>query len=399
MRVAIYYPWVYLTSGVERTIAEIAKRSKHKVTIFTNHFDPKNTYADFKDLKVIQLAYIPVARNIFSVTRAAVTIALQKIDLSSFNALLVHSDGLGDLILSLNRNIPVVCFCHTPLRPVFDKDYRKRILKDYRGIWRICFLVTSIAFKIIDQLLWRNYQYVIFNSKESLRRAKTGGLLRFFTRRYEILHPGVAHYKPSWKYKPYFLIAGRIMWTKNIELGIQSFIRFKRVHPNCSAFRLIIAGQVDQKSKAYLKKLIRITRTRKDINLVIFPSEKRLKKLYSYCWTVVLTSFNEDWGLTLLEANAHGKPTIAVNRGGPKESQLHGITGYLLRPNAAEFSKKMALLAQNKTLTNNMGHQAYINSKKYNWSSFVKKLDTVLDTVINAQKTLPLVSRIKENLL
>jgi hypothetical protein len=43
MKVALYYPWVYLTSGAERTILELTGRSRHEWTIFTNRFEPENT--------------------------------------------------------------------------------------------------------------------------------------------------------------------------------------------------------------------------------------------------------------------------------------------------------------------------------------------------------------------
>ena len=44
MKVALYYPWVYLTSGAERTILELTAHSRHQWTIFTNRFDPDGTF-------------------------------------------------------------------------------------------------------------------------------------------------------------------------------------------------------------------------------------------------------------------------------------------------------------------------------------------------------------------
>lgn len=378
MKVALYYPWIYLTSGVERVIVELVKRSKHDYTIFTNRFDRPNTYADFNSLKVIQLSRVPVQRDLVSVARAAVTVALQRINLSSFDVLFVHSDGLGDLILLRNTDIPVVCFCHTPLRPVFDEIYRKHAVKRISGGARMMFYMTSAAFKYIDQFLWRRYRYVIFNSRETLRRAKEGGLLHGLKGKYEILHPGITIQKPSWIYKPYFFLPGRIMWTKNIELAIRSFIRFKRIAPRHQNFRLIIAGQVDAKSRLYVKKLRKIIQKRGDVTVIVSPSEKKLKKLYTECWAVLLTSFNEDWGLTLLEGNSFGKPSITVNIGGPKESQIDGVTGFIANANTQSLSQKMALLAGNERLTKKLGASAYHNVKQYGWEHFVRRIDQIL---------------------
>jgi hypothetical protein len=50
MKMALYYPWIYLKSGVERTILETIKRSEYEYTIFTNHYD-KSRY--FNHLRLI----------------------------------------------------------------------------------------------------------------------------------------------------------------------------------------------------------------------------------------------------------------------------------------------------------------------------------------------------------
>ena len=190
LNIADFYPWVYLTSGVERTILEICRRSRHRHTIFTNHFDPGNTSPEFRELEVIRLSHIPVDRGLGSVLKAAAVIGLQKVDFSSYDILLVHCDGLGDLILRPQPPIPAVCFCHTPLRPVFDSQYRDRALERYSGFSRLLFNVFSAGFRHLDQRMWCRYRYVFFNSQESRMRADRGGLLRGLEGRYEILHPG-----------------------------------------------------------------------------------------------------------------------------------------------------------------------------------------------------------------
>jgi len=241
MNIAHYYPWVYLTSGVERVILEICRRSKHQHTIFTNHFDQDNTFPEFQDLDVVQLPRISVNRDIGPVFKAAITIAFQSMDFSSFDALVVHSDGLGDLILSRHLKIPVVCFCHTPLRPVFDNHYRSRALERYRGARRLLFYIFSAGFKVIDRYMWHRYRYIFFNSNETRKRAEHGGLLRDKDGRYEVLHPGIDWNanQPIWRYEPYFLLLGRIMWTKNIETAINAFVYFKSNFPINECFRRV----------------------------------------------------------------------------------------------------------------------------------------------------------------
>ena len=60
---------------------------------------------------------------------------------------------------------------------------------------------------------------------------------------------------------------------------------------------------------------------------------------------VVYTPTNEHFGIVPLEAMAAGRPVLACNSGGPRESVLHGATGFLAEPDAAAFARAMAHLA------------------------------------------------------
>ena len=379
MKVALYYPWIYLKSGVERTILETVKRSKHEYTIFTNHYDKKGTYHEFKNLKVLELRKIPVRRNIVSVLLAAIVILFQKIDLRSFDLFMVHSEGLGDLILFRNAKIPTICYCHTPLRPVFDNEYKKLSLKKRSLLNKIYFYLFSKIFKFIDRYLWQKYDLVIFNSQESLKRARNGGLLVESTK-HNVIYPGIDTKKniPSWKFENYFLAVGRIMWTKNIELAIRAFEVFEKRHKNKN-FKLIIAGQVDQKSNDYFQNLQKMSGKNTGINFFTNPDDKKIQSLYRNCYAFLATAFNEDFGLTIIEANSYGKPVIAVNSGGFKESQINGTTGFLVNATPNNFADKMLILARNRKLTNQLGKNAREHSKLFDWNLYIKNLDGVME--------------------
>jgi glycosyltransferase involved in cell wall biosynthesis len=381
MKIALYYPWIYLKSGVERTILETVKRSRHSYTIFTNHYDREGTYPEFKKLEVNELERIPVRRNIWSVVQASIIILFQKIDLQKFDLLLVHSEGLGDLILPRNNKIPTICFCHTPLRPVFDTEYKIRSREKESFVRKTIYQLLDFLFQITDKVLWKKYNYIFFNSMESLKRAKKGRLLSK-SAKYEILHPGIdwKNIKPTYVFRKYFLLPGRIMWTKNIELAIDNFILFeKRLKGN--SFKLIIAGQVDKKSAEYFARLKLFARKSKNIYFVTNPSDKRLNNLYADCYAVLATSFNEDWGLTPIEANAHGKPVLAVKKGGFKESQINGVTGYLTDGNKGTLAESMYKLATDAGLTRKLGISSRNNAKRYDWELFISVFDHRINNV------------------
>jgi glycosyltransferase involved in cell wall biosynthesis len=390
LKVACYYPWVYLQSGVERTILEFCQRSRHKYTIFTNHFEADATFPEFRTLNVVVLSDVPVQRNLFSVLQAAATIATQKLDLAGYDALLVHCEGLGDLAMNRASPIPAACFCHTPLRPVFDPEYRLRAAQRYPGIGsRLMFNLFSAGFRKIDQRMWSRYRYVFFNSEESRGRAERGGLLRSLNSRHEVLHPGIdwCELRPTWTYERYFLVAGRIMWTKNVELAIEAFAQFVQLSSDYSDFRLVIAGHVDEKSKKYLANLREAAAGLSQIEFIVSPSDEVLHRLYANCYALLFPPFNEDWGIVPLEANAFGKPVIATAFGGPKESQHDAETGFLVPPQADAFAAAMARLANDEQLVRQFGRTARAQAHQWDWSSVVRRADDILEAIASGSNT------------
>jgi glycosyltransferase involved in cell wall biosynthesis len=74
---------------------------------------------------------------------------------------------------------------------------------------------------------------------------------------------------------------------------------------------------------------------------------------------VVLTSHNEGTPLSLIEAQFCGKPVVATNVGGVKDTLLDGESGFLVPPgNADAFAEKLVLLMKDEALRNRMGKKA-----------------------------------------
>ncbi|GBE57316.1 D-inositol 3-phosphate glycosyltransferase [bacterium BMS3Abin01] len=380
MKVALYYPWVYLRSGVERMMLELVQRSRHDWIIFTSHYFPEQTFPGYREVALVELAEVPVSRGYSAVCQAGVTILKQKIDLDDFDALVVSSEGLGDFITFRNHSVPVICYCHTPLKIVHDSHTRDRYLQENRRM-KVPFLVFSGIFKFFDKLAWRYYDYVFCNSNEVKRRILKSGLAP--AGKIEVLSPGLdlQVMKPGWEYQRYFVVVGRIKWWKNLELAINSFLEFKRAHPEFNDFQLQIVGMVEAGSEFYFEKLQELARGRDDIVFKRDPGEQELLAAYRYSYCLLFPSINEDWGMTPIEAMGFGKPVVAVNLGGPTESIINGVTGLLVEPEAKEFAAAMARLAADPGMVRRMGEAGVSHVQKYDWSHFVDRFDSYLDSL------------------
>ncbi|MHB8168793.1 MAG: glycosyltransferase [Thermoleophilia bacterium] len=378
MRIALYYPWVYLRSGVERMILETVRRSRHEWVVFTSHYDRGQTFAELGELPVVELKRLSVDRGYSFVAGAALTIMKQKIDLGGFDALVVSSEGLGDFITFRNHDIPVVCYCHTPLAVVHDPFMRKAYLDGNRRMVPYYHFFAG-AFKFFDRYAWKRYDHVFCNSEESRRRVLDARLAG--PERIEVLNPGldVQLLKASDEFQREFLVVSRFKWVKNLELAVRAYKEFRLRHPQYADFRLRIMGLVEPRSVEYYNWLWELAGDQEGIVFERDPSEEEILAAYASCYCLLFTSPNEAWGMVPLEAMGAGKPVIAVNRGGPVESIISGETGILSEEDPAGFADAMARLAADEQLARRMGAAGSERVQMYDWDRFVGRLDDYLD--------------------
>jgi glycosyltransferase involved in cell wall biosynthesis len=378
-RVALYYPWIYLTSGAERTILELTAWSRHTWTLFTNHFEPETTFPGFGDRQVVRLREVAVRRSMGAVTAAAWRIASQQLPITGYDALVVMCEGVGDLVLFRSAIRPSYCICLTPLRAAFDPEYRRRAEEQRGPFARVVLRAGLSAFRLADRRAWRSYTRIFCISEEVKRRALKGRLAPASA--LEVLHPGIGirGLAPSDVFHPFFLVPGRLMWTKNVELAIAAFEEFRTRSAEGREFRLVIAGAVDRKSEPYLAALRARAAGLHGVEFRIAPSDAELRELYRTCYAVLFPSFNEDWGIVPIEGMSFGKPVVATDRGGPREIVRPEVEGFLEEPEPMAFAGRMVDLAHSPSLARAMGRAAFTRSRAFSWDTFAARIDQAIE--------------------
>jgi len=376
MKVALYHPWIYLKSGLERTVLELARRSRHDWVLYTSHYDCEGTYPELKAQQVVEVDRVSVKRSYGAVLGASVRIARTRLPDDGAAVLVVCCEGVGSFIGIRNAKRPLLNLCFTPLRAVYDAEYRRRHLARQGGKRNLALIIEK-TFRIVDRLLWRRYTAVVCISDAVRERVIEGGL--WPADRLPVYYPGIdaEAIRPSDLFEPFFFLPGRIMWTKNIELGIAAFLQFRQAVGG--PWRLVIAGMVDDKSTAYHAQLLRLAGGDPHVEFRIGPSDAEMQDLYERCTGVLFTPFNEDLGLTPMEAMARGKPVVAVDSGGPREIVAHQVTGYRVPADANSFAVAMQLLVADPERARAMGRAGAERVTRYTWQRFVREMDDMID--------------------
>ncbi len=374
MKIALYFPWLQATGGAEKTILEHVKRSKHDITIYTNFYDPKLTFPEFKQLKVVALNQKKLAKaSYLQVFKICIANLFTKIPLEKYDAFLVHTSGFGELSTIFNKKIPTAVFCHTILRGL--RDSKELYFSRYPQPIRLFALLSAQIYAFFEKLAWKNFSVVACNSNNTRNRIAKAKLAENI----KVIHPGVnpEEFSPG-RFDKYFLTVGRINFYKRTLLAIESFKEFKKQNKR---FKLVIAGSIGKKDEAYFEEVKKAIDNDSDIKLVLNASTSEIKKLYENCYAFLFTAHDEDWGLVNLESMVAGKPVISVAEGGPLEQVKNGETGFLVKADATLFAEKMSLLARDEKLARKMGSLGRARVKRYSWDIYAKEMDNAIDSL------------------
>ncbi|MBV9291908.1 MAG: glycosyltransferase [Frankiales bacterium] len=377
MKFALYHPWTYLPGGVERLLVELVSKSSHDWTIWTHHYDPDSTFPELRDMDVRELnPRVSVRRSLGHLVKAARTIASTEIPDVEARALLVSSEGLGDFIVNKTM-LPAAAYCHTPLKILHDPVTRAA-LSASRPQQAAAVRMLGPGFTSLDRRMWRRYRHAFVNSHETLRRCETAGLIP--NGRMELLYPGVdmKHFhEDGAPREDFLLVAGRIMWQKNIELAIDVVRELER---RGRPTRLVIAGGLDDKSRPYLAQL-RARAASLNVEFVLNPTDERLTHLYSTCAALVYTPPNEDFGIVPLEAMACGAPVLAVGSGGPTETVANHVSGWLLDNDVTAFADVAEKVLERPAWVAPMRSAARLRAAQFRWDTFTSRIDAVMEAI------------------
>jgi len=127
----------------------------------------------------------------------------------------------------------------------------------------------------------------------------------------------------------------------------------------------------------YMQQISRTVNSLKLANVVrllgVLPEKEKLEYL-SWCDTLVLPSYHEAFGLTMLEAMARGKPVIATETIGGKWLVKHNETGFLVRVGDSDgIASSLARLLQEPEVKYQMGQKALEHASRFNIRNMIEK--------------------------
>ncbi|BDA40824.1 Alpha-1,3/1,6-mannosyltransferase ALG2 [Coccomyxa sp. Obi] len=193
--------------------------------------------------------------------------------------------------------------------------------------------------------------------------------------------------------KRVFLSINRFERKKNLGLAVHAFGILQEKYSNnaeVSQCALVLAGGYDKRLAenrehfCEIQELIERLGLQDQVRLVASFSDAQRSALLAAACAVIYTPENEHFGIVPLEAMASGRPVVACDSGGPTESIVDGVTGYLCPPQAPAFAAAMARLTDPQSSAK-MGREARSHVQKtFSRHAFGVKLNRVVQELAGA---------------
>ena len=308
MKVALIHDYLTQLGGAEKVLKSFQRVFPNSpvFVLLYNQAKVGQMFAPHK-IRTSWLQHLPLAVKKHQWYLVFMPAANESHKLDSYDLVLSSASSIAKGV-KLASHIPHICYCHTPTRYLWhDEGMYVEDLKYNKLIKKLIPLFLP-HIKHWDLMAAQRVNYFIANSKVVQQRIR-----KYYKRSSVLIYPPVDTHKfyIADKLSDYFLIGGRLVAYKRYDLVIKAFNRL--------GIKLKVFGQGPDYQR--LKKMAR------DNIEFIGPVDDQVKaKLYSQALAFINPQV-EDFGITVVESMASGRPVIAYNQGGATESIQAGKTG------------------------------------------------------------------------
>ena len=253
--------------------------------------------------------HLPGAGRFFRAYFPLYPVAAESLDLTGFDVVISSSYAFAKGILP-SVSTCHICYCYTPLRYLWS-EYQSNRNSVFRQPWKR-FLTDPLLhyLRMWDRLSADRVDHFVAISQTTADRIR-----RFYRRESPIIYPPVRvrQVPLAQSSSNYFLLVTRLMPYKRVDIAVRAF--------NKLGLPLKIVGAGPE--MANLRSL-----SQPNVEFLGSVSETTLEECYAGCRAFVYPGI-EDFGIVMVEAQAHGKPVVACSGGGGAEIVADGSTGVL----------------------------------------------------------------------
>ncbi len=323
-RVAIVVDWLATAGGAERVLAEmLALYPDADLYSLVDFYGDRRLLGE-RRITTSPLQTLPMARHWFRAALGIMPMLIEQWRFHHYDLVLSSSHAVAKGIIAGPDQVHV-SYIHTPMR--YAWDLQDQYLHGETGRWMRRWMLHRL--RLWDQLSAARPDLLLANSHFIARR-----IARHWNRPAEVIYPPVdiERFQPGGASSDFYLTVSRLVPYKRVDLLLDAFAAMPER-------RLVVIG--DGPEMPALRR-----RAPANVTLLGQQPDSVVDQHMAACRAYIIAA-EEDFGIAPLEAQACGKPVIALGRGGACET-LAGPPGnpptamFFDQPTAAAIRQAVA---------------------------------------------------------
>ena len=316
MRTALVHDWLNQIGGAEdvlETFADLYPAAPIYTSLYWRQKMPDHWQQ--WDIRTSFIDRIPWARKNQQLYFPLYPLAFEQFDFREYDLVISNKSGFCHGIVTGPDTLHI-CYCLTPTRYVW-RYHQYAQQENLNRFTRAIMPPFLISLRQWDRLAADRVDHFIAISQNIRKR-----IAKVYRRDSTIIYPPVdtSRFKPTNRVEDYYLIVGRLVPYRRIDILIEAFNKLQRP--------LLIAG--DGRDRERLESL-----AGSSVQFLGYVADDDLPDLLARCKAFMWPG-EEDFGITPIQAMAAGRPVIAYAAGGALETVLPGKTGMLFEEQTAE---------------------------------------------------------------
>jgi glycosyltransferase involved in cell wall biosynthesis len=363
MKVALIHDHLAQDGGAEKVLKILAEMFP-EAPIYTLLYEKQNVINNFSghDIETSIIQKLPGGVKHYQWYLPFMPLAVEFFDLRGFDLVISDSSSFAKGVIT-KPDCLHIDYCHTPTRYLWSDTHQYiNELKYNKWFKKIISLVLN-KIRLWDRLAADRVDVFIANSQTVRQR-----IAKYYRRESTVIYPPVEFNKfsiapavetGSANEKPYFLAGCRLAPYKRIDIIVAAFKELG------SDYRLKIFG--DGVDLARLKKL---AGEAVNIEFLGRVTDEEKANLYQYALAFINPQ-EEDFGITVVESMASGRPVIAYRQGGALETVVEGKTGIFFNE---QTSAALAMAIKNFHTTDFIPADIRQHAEQFSVENFKKRM-------------------------
>ncbi|MBL7022086.1 glycosyltransferase [Patescibacteria group bacterium] len=309
MKVALAHDYLFQNGGAERVVLAMHELfPKAPLYVLINALSKSKDWQGIKT-KTSFLQKMPGSKKHLQFYLSLMPLAWESFNFTDYDIVLSSTSNLAKGLITPAKGLHI-CYCHTPTRYLWDGTHSYVDNLHYPRIIKKILPLVLHKLRLWDLFAAQRVDHFIANSKYISRQIK-----KYYNRESVIIYPPVEvdNYSISSEIKDYYVLVSRLRPYKKVDIAVRAF--------NELGLPLIIIGSGDE-----LKRLKKIAKA----NITFLGEvDEETKIKYVQEAKAFIHPQVEDFGISAVEAMAAGRPVIAFDGGGARETVIDNITGVL----------------------------------------------------------------------